>query len=86
VFVGKQGKGKCDGMDEFSGVNCEIAHEMIEFSESPAVKILMMIMVMTVIFSSVVNPNLVMFAGAIVSILTLANMQAIIRAVLLGGA
>lgn len=86
VFVGKQGKGKCDGMDEFSGVNCEIAHEMIEFSESPAVKILMIIMVMTVIFSFVVNPNLVMFAGAIVSILTLANMQAIIRAVLLGGA
>ncbi|EPR7483924.1 hypothetical protein ACU8KO_002549 [Vibrio alginolyticus] len=86
VVVNQKGKGQCADMGELSAANCEMAHELIAFSESYVIKIMMMLMVMGAIFYSVVHPSLVMFAMSTFAVLLLANLPAVIRAVLLSGA
>lgn len=72
----------CDKASPMEKISCEQMQAMKDIADSPLSKIMMMMMVFMAVFYSVVSPNLVAFAGAIASVLVLANVSKIIEAFL----
>lgn len=75
----KVGSRSCDKASPMEQISCKQMQAMKDIVDGPAAKIMMMLMIMMAVFYSVVNPNLVAFAGAIASLLVLANVSTIIE-------
>lgn len=61
---------------------CQMNDELIKILEGPLAKIMMMLLIVTAIYSTIVSPNLVLFASCIASVLFLANASTILSRLL----
>lgn len=71
---------QCEHASGQSGLSCKLAHTIIDFAESTVIKVMMFMMIMMMIFSAIMNPNVVMLLFSLLSVLFLANLPSIIRA------